>query len=212
MTARYHLRTFRCSDVSVELVFVLLSSWGSSMPVRSFAVSSFLAPGLLTVVAVMQMWVSSQTPLSAWKLGGFGMYSSVDSVGARWIRPVLVTPRGELPLMFDRLVGDRPDLAQAARAVRAWPDAIRLGEIGDVLLNQSGTWADCTPTRLAEGGRVSGHFVRPMIREQIRGLGCRRLPVTGLRLEIWRYRYESAERRVVGEKILETASAAAVSQ
>ena len=164
---------------------------------------SWLAPALLSVIALAQIWVTSETPLSPWKLGGFGMYASVDSVAARWIRPVLLTGSNELPLSFDRLVEGRPDLVRASRAVRAWPDATRLAAIGDVLLNQSGVWADCTPARLAEGGRVSARFVRPLLGAQIRALGCRRLPAAALRLEIWRYSYVSARRELVGEKLLE---------
>jgi hypothetical protein len=164
---------------------------------------SWLAPALLCVIALTQTAVTAQQPLSPWKLGGFGMYSGVDSVAARWIRPVVVVGAGELPVSFDRLLEDRPDLVAASRAVRSWPDAGRLAAIAEALLEGQGVWADCSPTRIRKGGRVSGHFVRILPARRMRALGCRPLGVQALRLEIWRYDYVSDGRRLTGEKLVE---------
>ena len=164
---------------------------------------SWLAPTLLCVIALAQMWVTAEQPLSPWKLGGFGMYSGVDSVAARWIRPVVVVGAGELPVSFDRLLEDRPDLVAVSRAVRSWPDAGRLAAVAEALLEGEGVWADCTPSRIRKGGRVSAPFVRILPRHRIRPLGCRPLNVQALRLEIWRYDYVSDGRRLIGEKLVE---------
>lgn len=164
---------------------------------------SWLAPALLCSIAFLQIWVTAQRPLSPWKLGGFGMYSSVDSIAARWIRPVLIVGAGELPVSFDRLLEDRPDLVAVSRAVRSWPDADRLAAVGEALLNGEGEVADCTPAPVRRSGRVSGHFVRILPPARIQALGCRPLPVQALRLEIWRYTYTSVGRRLSGEKLVE---------
>lgn len=169
---------------------------GAAASARLRRALAWLAPALLCAVALTQLFAVSQSPLSRWKGGGFGMYSGVDSVRSRWIRAVLVTPVGRLPLSFDRLVADRPGLAYAARNVRSLPDEARLGALGQGLL-ASGEFADCTPAGLRG---VSGHYVELMSPGRLRRSGCRRLAVTGLVLEIWRYEYLPAERRLVGEK------------
>jgi hypothetical protein len=167
----------------------------------------WLAPALLCGVAVLQMTVTAQTPLSPWKLGGFGMYSSVDSVRARWIRAVLVTSAGELPISFDRLLEDRPELARRARAVRSLPDPVSLSAIGEELLQGPKGFVDCTPEALRQGEgrrtRIRAAFVRMRAPGPSRAFGCRRMVVAGLRLEIWRHRYESDTRRLIGEKLVE---------
>ena len=160
----------------------------------------FLAPALLCAVAATQLLAIAQTPLSRWKGGGFGMYSGVDSVRSRWIRALLVTRSGELPVSFERLVEARPDLAHAARNVRSLPDAGSLAQIGRGL-QAAGVWADCTPAGMRG---VSGHYVKLLPPRQLRAAGCRRLAVTGLVLEIWRYDYRADDgRRLVGEKLVE---------
>jgi hypothetical protein len=165
---------------------------------------TWIAPALLCAVVVFQVVVTHQTALSPWKLGGFGMYSGVDSVRSRWLRVVVATPSGELPVVFDRLVEEQPLVAHIARNVRSLPDAQALGGLGQLLLEGSGSWADCTPARVAGAqARVSGHFVRLLPPGQMRAQGCRPLPVTGLHLELWRYRYDSPSRLLEGEKLAE---------
>lgn len=45
----------------------------------------------LTVVALLQIYASTVGPLSAWKGGGFGMFSTIDSPGSRFLRAYLHT-------------------------------------------------------------------------------------------------------------------------
>jgi len=172
--------------------------------------ASLLAPVLLCAVALLQMAVSARTPLSPWKGGGFGMYSGVDSIAARWIRPVLITPAGELPVSFDRILEDRPELEAPARAVRSAADATRLAALAAWLMDDGREWADCTPAVLGRRdpgrARVSAYFVRPLAKAQRRALGCARLAVSGLRLELWRYRYAGEGRLLRGEKLVDASA------
>ena len=166
-----------------------------------------VAPLLLGIVAVLQMVILAQTSLSPWKLGGFGMYSGVDSVAARWIRAALVTDAAEIPIFFERALAGRPAVETFARAVRAMPTRQALADLGDVALNDGRVWIDCTPARLRKGdgrsARILPTFVRAESPRRARNSGCRRLVVTAMRLELWRYSFERETRRVVGEKLLE---------
>ncbi len=53
-----------------------------------------VAPLALALVACAQMVTALVYDLSPWKGGGFGMFSTVDSPAARFVRLELVTPSG----------------------------------------------------------------------------------------------------------------------
>lgn len=55
----------------------------------------YLPATLLIVVAVHQIVRAHTSPLSAWRGGGFGMFSTIDHPAARYVRCYLVGPRGE---------------------------------------------------------------------------------------------------------------------
>ena len=54
----------------------------------------YFPPALLVVVAVVQFAVAQTTSLSAWKLGGFGMFSTSNSTVSRSLRVTLDTEGG----------------------------------------------------------------------------------------------------------------------
>ena len=60
-------------------------------------VLKYLAPALLTTLACIQLFLGLNFGLTPWKGGGFGMFSTVDSPGARTIRVYLETDDGEIP-------------------------------------------------------------------------------------------------------------------
>ena len=60
-------------------------------------VLKYLAPVLLATLACIQIFLGLKFELTPWKGGGFGMFSTVDSPGARSIRVYLETDDGELP-------------------------------------------------------------------------------------------------------------------
>src|SRR5690554_3498707 len=61
---------------------------------------TWLAPGLLVVVACIQLALVRTQDLTAWKGGGFGMFSTLDSPSARALRVVLLTTEGEALVLF----------------------------------------------------------------------------------------------------------------
>ena len=162
-----------------------------------------VGPVLLALVALFQIALSSQTPLSVWKGGGFGMYSSVDNLGARWIRATLITARGEVPVSFARATEGRPLLAQRGKNLRSLPYSQGLEALARDFAATRGVWADCSPARRKRAGSPSGRLVEIMSVARQREQGCRVMQVAGARLEVWRYRYESEGSRVVAEKLAE---------
>lgn len=62
-----------------------------------------LAPALLVLVACTQRVLVHTQDLTAWKGGGFGMFSTYDGPGARTLRLIVVTPDGEAVVAFPNL-------------------------------------------------------------------------------------------------------------
>lgn len=92
-----------------------------------------LVPAIvLAAVAVGQMVVARTSDLSPWKGGGFGMFSTIDSPGARVLRAFLVRGGEEIPV---RVPGA---LRELASEVRTHPSQERLDELAESLA--AGTW------------------------------------------------------------------------
>lgn len=66
-------------------------------------VARYLPAALLILVALHQVVRAQLGPLSAWKGGGFGMFSTTDHPAARYLRCYLVGPHGEkrVPIPLD---------------------------------------------------------------------------------------------------------------
>ncbi len=62
-----------------------------------------LAPALMLLVACTQRVLVHTQDLTAWKGGGFGMFSTFDSPGARTLRLLVLTPEGEAIVAFPEL-------------------------------------------------------------------------------------------------------------
>src|SRR5262245_48479783 len=95
-----------------------------------------LAPLCLLLVAGLQVarvWTARQTP---WKGGGFGMFSTIDSEGNRYLRAWLITESGQLPLPLPAAL-DKPVAEQ-----RAAPSAAGLTTIARRLAAQDWRWTD----------------------------------------------------------------------
>lgn len=73
----------------------------------------FVAPILLSSLACTQLVLGLFFGLTPWKGGGFGMFSTVDSNGARSLRVYLETDEGELPTQAPRWLGKRRNHASS---------------------------------------------------------------------------------------------------
>lgn len=83
----------------------------------------FVAPSLLVVVALLQIYLAHARALSPWRGGGFGMFASTDSPGNRFLR---CTVDG-------RTVAVPPHLRHEATRALAAPSPEVLGRIADGL-------------------------------------------------------------------------------
>ena len=90
------------------------------------------APVLLMVIACLQLYLAHVHDLTPWKGGGFGMFCTVDSRGARFLRIYLMTDEGETPVKIPR------HLYSQVREVRSIPTAERLERLATELAQA--TW------------------------------------------------------------------------
>ena len=82
------------------------------------------APLLLCAVACVQIYLALTNTLSPWKGGGFGMFSTVDSPDARFLRIYLINDNEETAVIL-------PDsLKTLGRQVQTIPSPALLTELG----------------------------------------------------------------------------------
>lgn len=183
-------------------------------PMRSYG--ALVPPALLVVVAGTQLFSARTAWLTPWKGGGFGMFSTVDAPHARFVRVVLETPRGEqrVPL---------PDAhREDAGVLRAAPTQARADALATALARETWVAETLVPAEveyaavLRAAGIESGPPVtagqaaavaipgryRPLAKDESpRG---ETLHVDGVRVEIWRYRFDGAARQLEAERLLQS--------
>lgn len=184
----------------------------------------FAAPAVLGIVAATQLVLVDQGALSRWKGGGFGMFSTVDSPSARFLRVRLFTTQGEIPVLVPA------DLQTQAQKVRVMPTAGRLAALTEAL--RHGTWV---PLSMVSAGRHYRDLLRAAggeVQETaddiqvpagdgperidfaelqlVRMLGEDEalpteapLAVAGARVEVWRYTFDREELMLRAEKLTE---------
>jgi hypothetical protein len=184
-------------------------------------------PALLCVVAAAQLYLVERSALSRWKGGGFGMFSTVDSPSARFLRVYLMTDAGEVPVLVP---GEVKKLAQK---VRVMPSERRVEELTETLRN--GAWVHLTVVSAAqhyhdllrsagEGYQDSADDIQLQTQggpgridfeemELVRMLGedegpsdDQPLVVTGARVEVWRYLFDREALVLRTHKLAEHAS------
>jgi hypothetical protein len=181
-----------------------------------------IAPLCLCLVAALHLtrvvW-SNQTP---WKGGGFGMFSTVDSESARFLRAYLVTSEGEIPLPIPEA------LAKREAEVRAAPNQAALDEIAGRLADQRWRWRASRQARQAANiaaargrGITAAMLDRPIaktaeanLRPAIGGehilepvgrddFDPNAIAFTAVRVECWRYRFDPRSGELRAEKLLD---------
>ena len=192
----------------------------------SFYRRVWLAPTCLILIAglhFVRVMTLDQTP---WKGGGFGMFSTVDSRNARFVRAYLVTNTGEIPV-------DVPQqLKKQITEFRAAPIPSRLKYLANEFANlrwhspdlrwrkiaaqharsssqqNNSTITDRSILYPSKLQTVASNDPLPGERWKIaatRGRNSERvdsgtIPVTAVRLEYWKFRYDSGENQLVAEK------------
>lgn len=181
-------------------------------------IAPWAAPALLLGIASAQFAFAHFSTLSPWKGGGFGMFSTVDSPGARFLRIHLLTDRGEIPVAV-------PDgFHAAARELRTTGSEARAAELARSLA--AGTWVRLriaspvqryrhllSTSRLAEssvGGADDGvidlgklNFVRMLKPNETVGTDDTALRVVAVRIEVWKYAFDPNNTSLHAEKFLD---------
>jgi hypothetical protein len=191
-------------------------------PRRTLALRAGLAPALLVAVAATQLLLAHTRGLSAWKGGGFGMFSTVDSPLGRFYRVSLLTDSGEVRVAVPA------ELEPLAAAARTLPTPERLRRLGAVMA--AGRWVPLSMVR-AEQRYMELHADRPaddladparpraalpgdlppgpgpltfgVLRMQAPGEAPspQAVAVRGVRVELWRTRFHPPSRTLRGSPV-----------
>jgi RNase H-fold protein (predicted Holliday junction resolvase) len=181
-------------------------------------VTPLIAPALLVAVALVQLHVSRTTWLTPWKGGGFGMFSTVDSPGARFLRIVLETDTGYVR------VGVPARLQRDAARLREAPNETALRALAEKLAAAIWVPDERTSPEAAYGALLAAASSRdgrvpPQSGGPVRGATAYRildegespheapLRLRAVQVEIRRYRLDASTARLVSDRILEARSA-----
>ena len=147
----------------------------------------FCAPPLLIVVACLQLYLVHVHHLVPWKGGGFGMFASVDAPAARFWRCYLITADHDVPVRIPE------SLQPLAGEIRLMPMPEPMSYLASQLAQATWVPAGSTPAghiKLTEGS--ASHLKAGDAVE-----------IQGVRLELWRYGFDSQNRQIKAFKILE---------
>ena len=90
----------------------------------------YTSPILLIAIACLQLYLAHTQHLTAWKGGGFGMFSTVDSSGARFFRVFFISSKETFPVEVPQ------HLRRIARKARAIPTTKNLDRLAQALLDE----------------------------------------------------------------------------
>jgi hypothetical protein len=154
-------------------------------------------PVLLCAIAFLQIVLAQTHALSPWKGGGFGMFSSVDSPSARFIRAYLIDGEQEYAVLLPRHLGS---VAQQARTM---PNPVTLNLIARETARARWIMADLQPKNLYRDDTFVP-VVRMVERDMPPATLATEIAFDHVRIELWRYTFNAADHRVYASKWLET--------
>jgi hypothetical protein len=180
--------------------------------------NTYLAPGLLVLIACFQIFAAFTNDQSAWKGGGFGMFSTVDSPSARFLKVYLLSGDEE------EAVRVSPRLSRLQRIVRTVPTQENLELMARTLTEE--TWIRAPFPYLFYSGEVNdwqqdgtGSGQKSGLRVNSEMRTRNKLPqepefpaeflveYDAIRVELWKYRYEAGTATVRASKFAETVAA-----
>jgi hypothetical protein len=152
-----------------------------------------LAPVVLAVVAVNQVYLATAGDLSPWRGGGFGMFSTADRPEHRAVRTGFVVGGDVVPADVPALLQDPvAGLGTAFLEVKTLPDERRIAAWVDVLS--------------ASGWEERDGVIRPTGTQQAAGEGDPQLTIVrsgesvqveAVVVEVWRPEYDRSLQRAV---------------
>jgi hypothetical protein len=138
---------------------------------------ALVAPLLMIAVAGTQIYLGMRHQLSAWKGGGFGMFSTYDTPGHRVVL-VQLHAGGQV---HHATVSGSSDLLKAIEQVRVFPRQAALSALAERLQDLS--WGLAEPGGQVVLVRSAGQPVRPLVVERVS-------------VEVWRLAYRSGDQQV----------------
>lgn len=168
-----------------------------------------IVPVLLVVVAITQIYMVNTASLSRWKGGGFGMFSTIDSPSARFLRVYVETDDGEIPVLVPKT------LRTLARKSMVMPTPKRLTELAEEIID--GTWvylnmvssmqyyqyllssigndelaAEIQLLIKNKNNHISFESLRlaKMVEEEKVSSFDKRIPIKYVRVEVWKYFFD----------------------
>jgi len=146
----------------------------------------FLAPALLVGVAAVHSYLAAAKHQTPWEGGGFGMFSTVDKRQARFVRCSVITPQDTVRVQMPG------HLNTYVERLRARPTRTRTELLAQYLADA--TWIEAA---LDSSGSATTRSESPSPTSPYRFLPTHetserpRVPVEGVRVEVWRYRFVS---------------------
>lgn len=193
---------------------------------RSFLIAGrahllpLIAPILLAAVGLVQLHAARTTWLTPWKGGGFGMFSTVDSPSARFLRIALQTDSGTIRVGIP--AGLQRDVSRLREApdesgLRAFAEKLAAGTwVPDHAISAEASYALLLAAASSRDGRVPPHPSDACKGDPVyRMLGEPESPrepplhVHAVCAEVWRYRVESRTTRLVADRLAHVCSPAA---
>lgn len=186
---------------------------------------ALIAPGLLILVALVQLVRAHAWDLQPWKGGGFGMFAVVED---RFLRAYLVSDKGDILVGVGDLDFGKSNLTE----VTFVPSRASLTGIADHIATRSWTMETTTehtkqalalpdslqarvykedflrrihgerpfPDSLA---RYRPHMLPRLARPRVASDAAPRVDFDAVRVELWRLSYDGTAHRVTGELMLE---------
>jgi hypothetical protein len=167
----------------------------------------------LSIVALVQLYAARTSWLTPWKGGGFGMFSTVDSPGARFLRIELETDSGPV-----RVAVPAQLLPDASR-LREAPDKAALRDLASALA--AGTWvpdrrvsAEASYATLLSAASSLDGSIPPstdalpedktyrMLNDSA-SPSAATLHVKEVRAELWRYHVDASTTSLVANRLME---------
>jgi hypothetical protein len=138
---------------------------------------------LLCLMASLQIYLVRSSQLSPWKGGGFGMFSTVDSAEARFLKIFVATPEEQLAVV-------PPDgLHEEVLRARCFPTVPNLEKIAKQLVAAS--WVE--ERLVSPAGRGTIVSIRPLARGEKSRPTLRMLSVNSVKVELWRSEFVASD-------------------
>ena len=181
---------------------------------------ALLVPICLCVIAVGHAYRVFACGQTAWKGGGFGMFSTVDAENARYVKIYLTTDQGEVPVELPS------ELRKPAAELRAAPNQSSTDALARRLAKLNWRDGQVSWSRMAsnlQSGIVTAHLLhaaeKPIDSPHVPPAGSRStltsttssiangiVLIHKVRVEVWRYRYDATTHVLSSELLFNSIS------